>query len=193
MRVRHTASLAMLSALAALLMRFVQFPIIPGAPYLKFDPGEVPTLLAGVLYGPAASVLVALLKNVLYVLLFGSSTGWVGPFANFSAVAFFAATAAWAYRKQPDLRGLAKGVALGAVARTVLMVPVLLLVVLPVFFDYSPADVGTVQRRILPLLWSAFVPFNLATSLVNGALTLWLVAAVRARLPALREGPASRR
>ncbi len=193
MRVRHTASLAMLSALAALLMQFVQFPIIPGAPYLKFDPSEVPTLLAGVLYGPAASVLVALLKNVLRVLLFGSGTGWVGPFANFSAVTFFAATAAWAYRQQPDLRGLAKGVALGAVARTVLMVPVLLLVVLPVFFDYSPADVGTVQRRILPLLWSAFVPFNLATSLVNGALALWLVAALRERVPALREGPAARR
>lgn len=193
MRVRRTASLAMLSAVAALLMRFVQFPIVPGAPYLKFDPSEVPTLLAGVLYGPAAAVLVAWLKNLVYVLLFGSSTGWVGPFANFAAVAFFTATAAWVYGREPDLRGLAKGVALGALARTVLMVPVLLLVVLPVFFDYSPTDVATVQRRVLPLLWTAFVPFNLATSVVNGVLTLWLVAAVRERLPALQEGPAARR
>ncbi len=186
MHARRMASLAMLSALAALFMRFVQLPIMPGAPYLKFDPSEIPTLLAGVLYGPGSAVLVALFKNVVYVLLFGSGTGWVGPFANFAAVAFFTATAAWMYRREPDLGGLAKGIALGAVARAVLMVPVLLGVVLPVFFNYNPTDLAMVQRRILPLLWSTFVPFNLITSVVNGALTLWLVAAVRERLPLLR-------
>ncbi len=185
MRARPIASLAMLSAVAALLMRFVQFPILPGAPYLKFDPSEVPTLLAGVLYGPAAAGTVALLKNLLYVLLFGSPTGWVGPFANFAAVTFFAATAAWLYRREPTLLGLAKGVAVGAVARAVLMLPVLAFLVLPVFFGYSPTDWATLQRRVVPLLASVFIPFNLVTSVVNGALALWFVAAVRARIPAL--------
>ncbi len=189
MRARAIASLAMLSAVAALLMRFVQFPILPAAPYLKFDPSEVPTLLAGVLYGPTAAATVALLKNLLNVLLFGSPTGWVGPFANFAAVTFFAATAAWLYRREPTVLGLAKGVAAGAVARTVLMLPVLAFVVLPVFFGYSPTDWETVQRRVVPLLGNVFVPFNLITSVVNGALALWFVAAVRARLPVLGACP----
>jgi riboflavin transporter FmnP len=189
MRARAIASLAMLSAVAALLMRFVQFPILPGAPYLKFDPSEVPTLLAGVLHGPAAAATVALMKNVLYTLVSGSPTGWVGPFANFAAVTFFAATAAWLYRREPTVLGLAKGVAAGAVARTALMLPVLAFVVLPVFFGYSPTDWETVQRRVVPLLGNVFVPFNLITSVVNGALALWFVAAVRARLPVLGACP----
>lgn len=185
MRARRLASVGMLSAVAALLMRFVQFPILPGAPYLKFDPSEVPTLLAGLLHGPAAAVAVAFLKNLLYVALFGSPTGWVGPFANFAAVSFFAATAAWLYRREPSLAGLAKGVAAGAVARAALMVPVLVFVVLPVFFGHPPTDWATVRARVVPLLYGAFVPFNLVTSLVNGAMVLWLVAAIRARVPAL--------
>jgi riboflavin transporter FmnP len=185
MRARRLASVGMLSAVAALLMRFVQFPILPSAPYLKFDPSEVPTLMAGLLYGPAAAVAVAFLKNLLYAALFGSPTGWVGPFANFAAVSFFASTAAWVYRREPSVAGLVKGVAAGAVARAVLMLPVLAFVVLPVFFGYRPTDGATLQGRVLPLLAGVFVPFNLVTSAVNGALVLWLVVAVRARLPAL--------
>ncbi len=185
MRARQLASVAMLAALASLLMRFLQFPILPAAPYLKFDPSEVPTLLAGVLYGPNAAVLVALLKNLAYVLLFGSPTGWVGPFANFAAVSFFAATAAWVYRRDPTLAGLAKGAVLGACARAVLMLPLLAFVILPVFFGYSPTDWPTLQRRVAPLLWGAFVPFNLLASVLNGALAVWLVAAVRTRVPQL--------
>ncbi|MCS7234442.1 MAG: ECF transporter S component [Armatimonadota bacterium] len=192
MRARRLASLAMLSALSALLMRLIQFPILPGAPYLKFDPSEVPTLLAGILFGPSAGVAVAFLKNVLYVVLFGSPTGWVGPFANFAAVSFFAATAAWAYRREPNLVGLTKGVAAGAVARAVFMVPVLAFVVLPAFLHYSPLDWAILQRRVAPLLLSVFVPFNLITSVLNGAITLWLVAAVRTRVPALAGYPARR-
>lgn len=188
MRARRLAPLAMLSALAALLMRFVQFPILPAAPYLKFDPSEVPTLLAGVLYGPAGAVAVAFLKNVLYVLLFGSPTGWVGPFANFAAVSLFAATAAWVYRRDPGFPGLVKGVAAGTAVRVVGMLPVLAFVVLPAFLGYSPGDWATLQGKVVPLLASAFVPFNAITSATNGALTVWLVAAVRTRLPAL-SGP----
>lgn len=187
MRLRTITALSMLSATAALLMQFVQFPIIPTASYLRFDPSEVPTLLAGVLFGPAAGVLVALLKNVLRVLLFGSSTGWVGPAANFVAVALFVGTASWVYRRRPTTRGLVQGVLLGAVARAVLMVPMLLFFILPAFFGYSPTDWTTIRGRMLPLIWSAFVPFNLATSVVNGALTVWLLVVVQSRVSAIRE------
>jgi riboflavin transporter FmnP len=185
MRLRELTTLAMLTAIATLLMHFVQLPIIPAAPYLRFDPSEVPTLLAGVMFGPLAAVAVALLKNVLLVLLFASATGWVGPAANFIAVSVFVGVASWIYRRQPTTAGLAKGVALGALARTALMVPVLLFFILPVFFNYSPTDWTTIQNRMLPLMWSAFVPFNLITSAINGALTVWMVALLRDRIPTL--------
>lgn len=185
MRARPLVSLAMLSALAALLMRFVQFPLLPAAPYLKFDPSEVPTLLAGLVYGPVAGVAVALLKNALYVLLFGSATGWVGPFSNFAAVSLFVAPAAWLYRRDPSLVGLVKGVVVGALARVLGMLPVLAFVVLPVFLGYSPTDSTVLQRQVSPLLARVFIPFNALASLINGALILWLVAAIRTRIPIL--------
>ncbi|MDR5682406.1 MAG: ECF transporter S component [Armatimonadota bacterium] len=186
MRLRELTTLAMLTAIAALLMQFVQFPIIPGAPYLRFDPSEVPTLLAGVMFGPLAAVAVALLKNVVRMLLFGSATGWIGPAANFIAVGLFVGVASWVYWRRPTTGGLARGVALGAVVRTAAMVPVLVFFILPVFFNYSPTDWAAIQTRVLPLMGAAFVPFNLVTSVVNGALTLWMVALLRDRIPTLR-------
>jgi riboflavin transporter FmnP len=190
MRLREVTTLAMLSAIAALLMQFVQVPIIPAAPYLRYDPSEVPALLAGVMFGPVAAVSIALLKNVLVVLLFGSATGWVGPTANFIAVSVFVGVASWFYRHQPTTAGLAKGVALGALARAAAMIPVLLFFILPIFFHYSPTDWTTIRDRMLPLMWSAFVPFNLITSVINGALTVWMVALLRDRIPTLRQADA---
>ena len=50
--------LALLSALSILLMLTIRFPIIPSAPFLEYEPGDVPALIGAFLYGPGAGLLI---------------------------------------------------------------------------------------------------------------------------------------
>ena len=49
--VHRTVGMALLGAIAFMLM-FVEFPLIPIAPFLKIDFSDVPVLLGLVIYGP---------------------------------------------------------------------------------------------------------------------------------------------
>ena len=82
------ATLGMLAALAVLLVALIHFPLIPAAPFLEYDPADVPILIGTFLYGPwaglglAESVLVRTAVmcgcNLVFTPLFlGSSMGEV--------------------------------------------------------------------------------------------------------------------
>ena len=50
------ATLGMLAALAVLLVALIHFPLIPAAPFLEYDPADVPILIGTFLYGPWAGL-----------------------------------------------------------------------------------------------------------------------------------------
>ena len=74
--------ISLLSALALILM-YLDFPVIPIFPWLKIDFSDVPALLGAFGFGPLSGVLIELIKNILVILIKGSSTGLVGEVANF--------------------------------------------------------------------------------------------------------------
>ncbi len=73
---------AMLSALAFILM-FIEFsvPFMPA--FIKFDISDLPPLFGAIALGPLYGVLIELLKNVLHILLKGTSSMFVGEASNF--------------------------------------------------------------------------------------------------------------
>ena len=69
---------AMLSTVAFLLM-FIEFPIPALIPaFVKLDISDLPELLAAFSLGPIYGVIVTLLKNVLFSILHGTSSAYVG-------------------------------------------------------------------------------------------------------------------
>ena len=64
---KRIAILAMLCAAAAISTMVLQFPLIPGVTFLKYDPSGVFALLAGVAYGPAAGAIVSVLPYLLHL------------------------------------------------------------------------------------------------------------------------------
>ena len=54
---RQLVTMALLCAIA-ILLSFVEFPIFPAAPYLKYDASFVAVMVAGFAYGPASGVAV---------------------------------------------------------------------------------------------------------------------------------------
>lgn len=162
--------LGMLAALAFVLMATVQVPLLPQAPYLRYDPSDVAGLLAGVLYGPGSAALVVLVKDVLYLLLRARSP--FGPAADFVAAATFVAVTAWVYRRTRGSRAwrFAKAAAVGAVARVAIMVPTNFVILYLQF--------GMPAERVASLLVPVIVPFNVVKALANAVLALPLVEPV---------------
>src|SRR5690625_7208631 len=66
----------------SMVLLFLNFPLPFLPPFLKIDFGEVPTLLAALIFSPMAGVVVQLIKHLLYLLLTGAGDP-VGVFANF--------------------------------------------------------------------------------------------------------------
>jgi riboflavin transporter len=180
-RARRSVIVGVMAAIAFLLMATVQVPLLPGAPYLTYDPSDAVGLLVGTLYGPGTGVLVVLIKDILYLLF--RAKGPFGPMADFVAASTFVAVTAWAYRRGagPLLPRLLLAAVLGTAARVLVMVPANF-VILGLQFGMPPAKVA---RMLLPVI----VPFNALKASINAAVALLIASpftryAARGFLPA---------
>ena len=94
--VRNLVLIAMFSALAAILESLqISVPFAP--PFYKLDFAEIPVLIGGFSMGPLAVVCTAVLKNLLKLLIKGTSTYYVGEVGNIIGSCFFSVPAAVIY------------------------------------------------------------------------------------------------
>ncbi len=83
-KARRLTIIAICSALAAVL-HMLDFPLLFLAPeFYKLDFSELPVMLCGFYLGPSATVACEGIKILLKLLLKGTSTAFVGDFANFA-------------------------------------------------------------------------------------------------------------
>ena len=83
-KARRVSIIGICSALAAVL-HMLDFPLLFLAPeFYKLDFSELPVMLCGIYLGPAAAVSCEGIKILLKLLLKGTSTAFVGDFANFA-------------------------------------------------------------------------------------------------------------
>ena len=106
-KTRRMAYIAIFSVLAAVLM-FFEVPLFFAPSFYEIDFSEVPVLISTFYLGPVAGVTTELLKIVLKLLLKGTSTAFVGDFANFVIGCSFVLPASILYAVVPF--NLLKGV-----------------------------------------------------------------------------------
>ena len=81
---RRICIIAICSAIAAVL-HMLDFPLLFLAPeFYKLDFSELPVMLCGFYLGPSAAVACEAVKILLKLLMKGTSTAFVGDFANFA-------------------------------------------------------------------------------------------------------------
>lgn len=154
---RRIAVYALFVALS-MAVSFIEFPLIPGVPWLKYDPSGIVCLVAGFAYGPAAAVLVSVLGFVPHV--------FADPWGSLMAIAVALAMsvpAALIYRRLRTRRGALIGIIAGAVVALVVAIIGNLLVT-PIYADMT---VEQVAAMIVP----ALLPFNMAKLAVHGVVT----------------------
>lgn len=113
------AAIGMFSAISVILMYF-EFPLPFLAPgFYKLDFSEIPVLICGFAFGPAAGVIVELLKVILHILLKGTSTAFVGDFANFAVGCSFIVPATIIYYWKKTKKHAILGCILGTLIITI--------------------------------------------------------------------------
>ena len=117
---RRVSIIGICSALAAVL-HMLDFPVLFLAPeFYKLDFSELPVLLCGFYLGPTATVACEGVKILLKLLLKGTSTAFVGDFANFVVGCSFVLPATFWYHAHKSKHGAVIGLVLGTVSMAVL-------------------------------------------------------------------------
>lgn len=153
--VRSYVTVGMLSALAYVLM-LLNFPM-PGFPtWLKIDFSDVPALVAAIIMGPLAGVLVEVLKNLLDLISTGTETGVpVGHIANLVTGLSFILPTYYIYNKVKSKKGLIVALTTASIITTLAMSVLNYVVFLPMY--------GYFMNFHLPneIIVTAILPFNL--------------------------------
>ena len=81
---RKVAMIGMFSAVAGIMMLF-EFPLpMIAPPFYELDLSELPVLICGFAFGPAAGVVTEFLKVLIKLFIKSTSTAFVGDLANFA-------------------------------------------------------------------------------------------------------------
>ena len=177
--VRMLTMTAVLSAIAFVLA-FFEFPVPLSPSFARMDLSDLPALIGAFAYGPAAGILIELVKNALQ--LFTSSTGGIGELANFIMGSSFVAAAGLIYKfhktkKTVMIACLTASVMMGIVAALVNY-----FILLPVFEAFMPLDqliasfgefIPFIKTKLDVVLFNAF-PFNLLKGIGISIVTMLL-------------------
>ncbi len=112
MKTRNMVSIAMLAAVAVVLMLF-EFPLPFLPPFYKIDASELPVIIGAFAMGPWAGVLIELIKILLNLLLDGTTTAFVGEFANFLIGCSYVVPASIIYYRNKSKKNAVLGLVIG--------------------------------------------------------------------------------
>lgn len=116
----HRVSIIGICAAIAAVLHILDFPLLFLAPeFYKLDFSEVPVLLCGFFLGPSATVACEGVKILLKLLLKGTSTAFVGDFANFVVGCSLVLPAAVVYHIKKTRKGAILGMIVGTLTLTV--------------------------------------------------------------------------
>ena len=181
---RYVSIVGICAAIAAVL-HMLDFPLIFLAPeFYKVDFSELPVLLCGFYLGPTATVACEGIKIVLKLLLKGTSTAFVGDFANFVVGCSLVLPATIIYHAHRSKYSAIVGLAAGCVCMTLFGTAFNAIYLLPKFAQLygipleaiigMGAKINGSIHNVTTFVMICVAPLNLVKSAVVSLLTMLL-------------------
>jgi len=153
---RRIAVTALFCAVAAIATLFLEFPILPGVAWLKYDPSGIVALVAGFVFGPATAAVVSVLP---YLVHFATASGIYGVIMAALATFSLVMPASLIYQRKTTQAGAILAMAVGAIVCLAACI-VGNLIITPLYTGMPMADVAA-------LIVPALLPFNLLKIAIN--------------------------
>lgn len=157
---RQLVTMALMCAIGTLLS-FIEFPLLPGVTWLKFDASNMPAMVAGFAYGPAGGVAVGIVAAIIHGLLMADFTG---ALMNILVVTCFILPAALIYKKKRTDKFAIIGLVFSIIAGVIGSIIGNLLL--------TPSWLGVPFDAVVALIIPVLIPFNLLKGLLNSVITL---------------------
>ncbi len=174
---------AIFACMAGVLMLF-ELPLFFAPNFYKLDISEMPVLICTFYLGPVAGVMTELVKIMVKLLIKGTTTAYVGDFANFVVGCSFVLPASIIYHAKPGKKTALIGMAVGTLILTIFGSIFNGLYLIPKFAQLygMPLEaivtmgtkVNAAITNVSTLVVFAVVPFNLLKGIVVSALTFLL-------------------
>lgn len=171
-KTRHLTIIALLSAISFVLMVFPQFPILPGASFLKIDFSIVLVLMGTLLLGLKQGYLILILRSVLKLLLNNEGPGdLIGLPMNIIGMAIFITIIILVMRRtNVSKKQFMWGTLLGTLGLTLVMVILNYVYAVPLYALFANFDIRATIGMGHYLLWM-IVPFNLIEGVILGTVS----------------------
>ncbi|WP_302810267.1 ECF transporter S component [Eubacterium ventriosum] len=178
---KNLVLMAMFSALAAVLMLW-EFPIPFIAPnFYEIDLSEIPILVGSFIMGPVSGVIMEAIKIILKLLIKGTSTAYVGDFANFCVGVCLVVPASIIYQKHKTKKNAFIGMLVGTLFMAVAGVVLNYFVMIPFYvkaFGMPLEAIIDAGAKIQPLVTNKLsftivcvAPFNIVKGIIVSLVT----------------------
>lgn len=158
-------------AVISMILMFLDLSVWFAPPFLKLDLADLPALIGAFAMGPMAGVIVQLVKNLLHLLVQGSSTGGVGEISNFIVGSAFVYTAGLFYYRDKNFKTAIIGSIVGVLVMTLVASVSNYFVVFPMYAKVyglpmeALINMGSVLNKnvvdLKTMIIYAIVPFNI--------------------------------
>ena len=155
-------TIGILTGLSVVLVFLVRFPIFPAAPFLEYDPADIPILLAAFAFGPIAGITSTIIASIIQGITVSSHSGIYGIIMHILSTGSYVLVAGLIYRAKRDRFGGCFGLLVGVVVSAIVMA-IANLIITPLFMG---VPVEAVKQMLIPVV----IPFNLLKSGINGVI-----------------------
>ena len=163
--ITYLTKVSMFSALAVVLL-YIEFPLLPAVPHLKLNVSDVPSLLASFMFGPITGTVVNAVKIGVCLLLRGTSTGFVGDLSNLVSGTLYTVIAGFIYLLRKNKVGAIIALAVSSAVFCVAMWFCNQWFLLPMFGIKE-------MSAMMPMLWWTLL-FNVIKTVLTCLLTFFI-------------------
>lgn len=178
-KIKKMTVIAMLSAMAYVLMLF-EFPLWFVPPFYKLDLSELPVMIGAFALGPIEGIIIEAIKIILNIVIEGSSTGYVGEFANFSVGCMYVVPAAVIYKIKKTKKMAIVGMLVGTCLMSITGCFINAYVMLPLYSEmFMPmdkiiaagTDVNSLITNMRTFIVFGVLPFNIIKCVIVSLIT----------------------
>lgn len=180
-KIRVLTGTAMLTAVGVVLQYLeISIPFVPS--FIKLDFSDLSELIGAFAYGPAAGVIICLLRNLIHLAV--SQSGFVGELSNFILGAAFALTAGLIYKHNKTKKGAVTAGIGAAAVMAIICLPLNYFVIYPLYYSVLGLPESAVldaYRIILQSVKNIFqgiiifnVPFTFIKAMISVAVSIFI-------------------
>ncbi len=176
----NLTKMAMLGVISFILMAF-QVPLPFIAPhFMQMDISDLPIAVGSFAMGPVAAIIISAIKNILHIVIKGTSTAGVGELSNFIISSAFGFTAGLIYSRHKTFKTAIFSLFAGTIVMTLLAITSNYFFIFPLYSKVIPMKeiIGMASHISSKIndLWSLMIysvlPFNLIKGFVVSAATV---------------------